>query len=283
MTRDSARKPLSPSVDRTRLGRRKITETEVADLWDKNADLWADHVARGWDLYREYLNNPSFLKLIGDLKEKKVLDAGCGEGSNTRILAKRGALMTGVDISRKMIAHARAAEKKEPLGIAYHVASFANLSMFEDATFNTVVSFMAMMDTPDYARAVKEIYRILKPGGDFFFNISHPCFMTMGFEWIRDKRGNPVKIAQCDYFSKEHFIERWKFSGVENKDSVPPFAIPYFGGTLSDYVNPLAEAGFVLKKIQEPRPSASLCREQPEFKRWRNTGAIFLHFHVRKP
>lgn len=106
-----------PNQDR--MGKRKITETEVARHWDKNADLWADHVARGWDLYREYLNNPAFIKLIGNIKGQKVLDVGCGEGHNTRILARQGALMTGVDISRKMIAHARAAEKKEPLGISY--------------------------------------------------------------------------------------------------------------------------------------------------------------------
>lgn len=274
-------KPLQHDV--RHLGRRKITEAAVAAHWDKNADLWADHVARGWDLYREYLNNPAFLKLVGDLKGKKVLDAGCGEGYNTRILARCGACMTGIDISRKMIAHARAAEKKEPLGIAYKVASFSNLPIFAGENFDAVVSFMAMMDTPDYAKAVREIYRVLKPGGDFFFNISHPCFMTMGLDWVRNRRGNPVKIAQSDYFSKEHYVERWKFSGVENKDSVPPFAIPYFGRTLSDYVNPLAEAGFTLKKIQEPRPSARLCREQPEFLRWRDTGAIFLHFHVKKP
>lgn len=274
-------RPQNPNVDR--MGKRKITEAEVANHWDKNADLWADHVARGWDLYHEYLNNPSFLKLVGDLKGKKVLDAGCGEGYNTRILARQGAHVTGIDISRKMLAHARAAEKKGPLGITYEAASFTDLSMFPQATFDAAVSFMAMMDSPDYAKGVREIHRVLKPGGDFFFNISHPCFMTLGFEWIRNRRGNPVKVVQSHYFSKEHYVERWKFSGVENKDTVPPFAIPYFGRTLSDYVNPLADAGFILKKIQEPRPSAKLCQEQPEFLRWRNTGAIFLHFHVRKP
>ena len=43
----------------------RFTEAEVARHWDSNADAWADQVARGWDLYRECLNNPAILKLIG--------------------------------------------------------------------------------------------------------------------------------------------------------------------------------------------------------------------------
>ncbi len=157
------------------------------------------------------------------------------------------------------------------------------MAIFRNETFDTVVSFMALMDTPDFKTAVKETYRVLKRKGDFFFNISHPCFMTFGFEWIRDENGNPIKLVQSHYFTKEHFIERWKFSGVPDKSSVPPFAIPYFPKTLSEYLNPLADAGFVIKKIQEPRPSLKLCREQPEFRRWRDTGAIFLQVHAVKP
>ena len=58
-----------------------FTEGEVARHWDDNADVWTEHVRKGWDSYREHLNNPAFLKLIGNIKGKTVLDAGCGEGS----------------------------------------------------------------------------------------------------------------------------------------------------------------------------------------------------------
>ena len=42
---------------------------------------------------------PAFLKLVGNIKGKTVLDAGCGEGYNTRIFARMGAKITGIDIS----------------------------------------------------------------------------------------------------------------------------------------------------------------------------------------
>jgi len=60
----------------------QIPEQEVARHWDKNANLWADHVRKGWDKYRERFNNPAFFEFIGDLSGKAVLDAGCGEGCN---------------------------------------------------------------------------------------------------------------------------------------------------------------------------------------------------------
>jgi 2-polyprenyl-3-methyl-5-hydroxy-6-metoxy-1,4-benzoquinol methylase len=133
----------------------QITDKEVARHWDSNADLWTEHVRKGWDAYREYWNNPAFLKFIGKLSGKKVLDAGCGEGYNTRILAHQGVKMTGIDISHKMISHARQAEKKEPLDIRYEISSFADLSMFTNSSFDAVVSFMAMMDGADYQRCIE--------------------------------------------------------------------------------------------------------------------------------
>jgi 2-polyprenyl-3-methyl-5-hydroxy-6-metoxy-1,4-benzoquinol methylase len=65
---------------------RDISEDQVAKYWDENSKLWAEHVRKGWDGYREYFNNPAFFEFLGDLGGKTVLDAGCGEGHNTRIL-----------------------------------------------------------------------------------------------------------------------------------------------------------------------------------------------------
>jgi ubiquinone/menaquinone biosynthesis C-methylase UbiE len=262
-----------------------ITEGEVAQHWDDNADVWTEHVRKGWDTFREHLNNPAFLKLVGNLKGKTVLDVGCGEGYNMRIFARMGAVMTGVDISPKLIEYARRAEQQEPLGIRYELVSFTDMPIFGDGSFDTVVSTMALMDSPDFEKAVGEIYRVLRKNGDFFFSISHPCFMTKGFGWVTDQQGNQEKLTVSGYFSKTHRVEHWQFSQVpeEIKKQVEQFAIPVFPRTLSDYINPLADAGFVIKKIGEPRPSAADCREHPYLKKWRDCGALFLHVHCVKP
>ncbi|MDD5189810.1 MAG: class I SAM-dependent methyltransferase [Dehalococcoidales bacterium] len=269
----------------TRISRQQpeqITEAEVALYWDKNADLWTEQVRQNLDAFREHFNNPVFLQFIGDIKGKTALDAGCGEGHNTRIFARLGAKMTGIDISPKLIAHAREAEKREPLGIRYEVASFSDLSIFPDASFDLALSTMALMDSPSFEGAAREIYRVLKPGSDFFFSITHPCFVTPGFGWTAFQDDPNIKLTVSEYFSKKQWVESWRFSQLPKPEDVPEFVVPSFGRTLSDYINPLIKTGFTLKELSEPRPSAELCRQHPFLTKWRKTAAIFLHVHCRK-
>jgi ubiquinone/menaquinone biosynthesis C-methylase UbiE len=144
---------------------------------------------------------------------------------------------------------------------------------------------MALMDSPDYEKAIAEIYRVLRKQGDFFFSISHPCFMTEGFGWATGGRENKPALTVSGYFSKKQWIERWQFSQVpeEIRKGTPLFAIPRFPRTLSEYINTLIQAGFVLKQLGEPRPSASECHKYPYLQKWRDAGALFLHIHCAKP
>jgi 2-polyprenyl-3-methyl-5-hydroxy-6-metoxy-1,4-benzoquinol methylase len=75
--------------------------------WDDAAESWVDFVRKGKDHYRDGLNNPVALRLLGDLRSQVVLDLACGEGCNTRILARKGAKIVGVDFSEKLIEFAR--------------------------------------------------------------------------------------------------------------------------------------------------------------------------------
>jgi ubiquinone/menaquinone biosynthesis C-methylase UbiE len=263
--------------------KKKFSEKDVARYWDKDASSWSAQVRRGWDAYREYLNNPAFLKFVGNLNGKKVLDAGCGEGYNTRIFAQRGAKMTGIDISKKMLSFARKQEKIKPLGIRYERASYADLSLFADNSFDAIVSTMALMDSPNYRGAIKELSRILRPGGELYFSISHPCFMTKGYGWIKDEKGYEVKLTVADYFNTRPRIERWKFSKSPVPAETPPFAYPGFYRTISEYINPLIKIGFNIKRIHEPRPTEAICKKFPWLRQWRYHAAIFFYVHAKKP
>src|SRR5688572_18544298 len=96
-----------------------IDEAGVREAWDRNAPVWTDRVRAGVDLYRELFNNPSFFAFLPDIGGRHVIDLGCGEGRNTRLLAGRGAHLTGIDLSPEMIAAARSEEVRCPAGIDY--------------------------------------------------------------------------------------------------------------------------------------------------------------------
>lgn len=236
---------------------------------------------KGRDVCRDYYNNPAFLRFVGDLKGKTVLDAGCGEGYNTRLLAKLGARVTGVDISSKMIEFALEEEQNRTLGIRYEVASFSELSLFEHESFDVVVSFMALMDVPNYEGAVKEVFRVLRPGGELVFSVTHPCFMTRGFGWIEDEQGS-IKLTVSDYFDNRPWLEHWGFSHAPEPNDVTLFTVPVFPKTFSEYLNVLVRTGFILSEIEEPRAPAEACRRYPTMQGWRDHAALFLYIRTMK-
>lgn len=82
------------------------------------------------------------------------LDIGCGEGGNTRAVARLGARMQAVDIAPTFIRHAREAEAAEPLGIDYQAADGTDLP-FGDGSFDFATAFMCLMDMADQARALR--------------------------------------------------------------------------------------------------------------------------------
>jgi ubiquinone/menaquinone biosynthesis C-methylase UbiE len=258
-------------------------QEQVVTCWDQNAPTWAELVRQGCDAYRELFNNLAMLPFIGEVCGRKVLDAGCGEGHNTRILARRGARLTGIDISPKMIELAMAQEQSEPLGIRYEVGSFSCMSMFDEASFDLAVSTMAIMDGPDLGGAARELFRVLRPGGELVFSILHPCFITQGCGWIRDEDGTCVKMTVSDYFDSKPRIERWTFSKGAVPDDAPPFAVPNFPRTLSEYLNAFMGAGFVLTEVAEPRPSTEVCKDRPWLQRFREHAALLLYVRASKP
>jgi len=258
-----------------------LSEEATARYWDENAVAWAAEVRLGRDLAREFLNNPAFLAFVGDLNDQDVLDAGCGEGYNTRILARRGARMTGVDLSERMIALAREEERRQPLGIRYLHTSYADLGELADASFDAVVSFMALMDGPHFDRAMAESFRILRPGGRLAFSITHPCFITKGSRWLRDAEGRKVQWVVGDYFNAAGWVDRWRFTDAPPE--APEFAVPRFDRTLAEYLNTVLAAGLVLEQIAEPRPSEEYCAAHPSQRGWRDHAALFLHVRAAKP
>jgi SAM-dependent methyltransferase len=237
----------------------KIGESEVAAAWDANAPTWAAEVRAGHDRTHEFFTSPRFAEFLPDLGGLNVIDLGCGEGRYTRAFARRGARMTGVDISPAMLERARQEEAREPLGIRYELESSAELRPFADNTFDAVVSTMALMDTPDFPAVARAAFRVIRPGGGFFFSVLHPCFMTRQSGWATDAEGRVVGRKISNYWDTEPYTEEWGF------ENAPPFTIFYFPYRLEDYLNGLCAAGFRIERVEEPRPSAELIAAHPEF------------------
>jgi len=259
----------------------ELDEAASAAAWERDAPVWIEQVRAGRDLYREAFNNPLFLAFLPDLVGKQVLDLGCGKGRNTRLLAQRGARLTGIDLSPTMIEAARAAEAQTPLGIDYRVGSFTGLDEIADESFDAVVSTMALMDSPGFDKTARAAFRVLRSGGDFVFSVTHPCFVTRGYRWIRDEDGQEEGLQISDYFSREPFVESWCMKFAEPPD-VPKFRTPRFPYRLEDYVNALCDAGFRTRRLSEPRPTEEMVAKNPWLARLRQHFPLFLYIAASK-
>ena len=191
-----------------------MEHTEVGRHWDKNAEAWTRLARAGYDTYRDYLNTPAFFAMLPDVRGLAGLDIGCGEGYNTRLLAKQGAMVEAIDIARGFIRHAQASEAAEPLGIRYQAASAVALP-FADAAFDFATGFMSFMDIPEIDRVLAEAYRVLKPGGFLQFSITHPCYDTAHRRNLQDEHGLCYAIEIGGYFREvDGGIEEWLFSAA---------------------------------------------------------------------
>lgn len=260
-----------------------MNHRDVSAMWDQNAEVWTTLARQGYDTFRDLFNTPTFLSILPDVKGLCGLDIGCGEGNNTRHVARRGARMTAMDPSPTFLKFAKETEAQEPLGIAYVQGSAVELP-FADASFDFATAFMSMMEFPETEAALKEAYRVVKPGGFFQFSIIHPCFMTPKWTWIKDERGEKIGAMVGDYFAeREDEIQEWIFSSAPESVTagLRPFRIAVFYRTLNRWLNGVINAGFRIEQIAEPTASDDVIARYPDMSKTREM-AFFLIVRGRK-
>ena len=103
-------------------------------------------------------------ELLGSVAGKTLLDVGCGDGALAAELARRGALVTGLDTDPVMIAAARLRAESEATPLRL-VEGRAEALPFEDNSFDYTVSVTTLCFVREARRATAEMARVLKPGG----------------------------------------------------------------------------------------------------------------------
>lgn len=115
---------------------------------------------------------PTLLDLLGEVRGLHVLDAGCGEGYLARVLAKRGAQVTGIDLSPRLIALAC---QRNPAGeIRYRVDDLSRPLPEISAAFDAIASYLVLNDVDDYRGFASTLAGALKPGGRLVLAFNNP-------------------------------------------------------------------------------------------------------------
>ena len=198
---------------------------------------------------------PTLHELMPDLKDKRVLDLGCGMGEHCKDYIKRGAKrVVGVDISEKMLEVARKENSDE--NILYLNIPMEDISSI-DEKFDVVISSLAMHYIEDFDGVVKAVYSLLDKGGIFLFSQENPmntCYSGGSSRWTLDENGVKIHANIANYCVEKRFDSTWFVDGVQK-----------YHRMFSTIVNTLADAGFKIVKMAEPYPSEELVKKYPEY------------------
>lgn len=228
--------------------------------WRNLAAWYDERMSDVGDLWHRTVLDPPLFAQIGAVEGQRVLDLACGNGHNTRRLARMGAQVTGVDWSSDLIARNQAREEGEPLGIVYHAADAVRLDMLPDAAFDLVVCQMALMDIADAAAAIREVARVLRPGGRFVALFMHPCFDVPGASgWVVERMGLSTTVWRKVGRYREPFAGQ-----IHVRVEGEIVYVPTDHRPLSWYVRALREAGLVLTALEEPVPTAAFVAERED-------------------
>ncbi len=157
--------------------------------WDKVAEWWDIEAGDVGVWHQQNDIDPVIFKMLEDVKNKRVIEIGCGNGYFSRLLAKKEAQVTAIDLSGKLLEFAIAREKANPLGIKYLTRDAANLHSLKSKSFDIALANMSLMDIADAKGAIKEVSRVLKRGGRFIFSITHPAFCDSQQQWVIIREG----------------------------------------------------------------------------------------------
>ncbi|AND38340.1 class I SAM-dependent methyltransferase [Cytobacillus pseudoceanisediminis] len=193
-------------------------------------------------------------ELLPELRNKSVLDLGCGFGWHCRYAREQQARsVIGVDISEKMLDQAR--EMTHDSFISYIKMPIEDID-FSDSPFDVVISSLAFHYIKSFEAICKKVYDCLKPGGSFVFSVEHPIFTSRNEQdWHHDDKGYRLHWA----------VDNYQLEGLRETTFLTENVIKYHR-TFSTYINALVNAGFNIRTIKEPIPSEEMLISIPEMK-----------------
>jgi SAM-dependent methyltransferase len=228
-----------------------MSDRESQFSYDEIAEAYASGVDNA--PYNAFYERPATLALIPDVTGAHILDAGCGSGFYTEELINRGARVSAIDASVEMTKHAEQRLKdlgvldpvSQPSGLQRASVRTADLTapfdFLGDASVDGILSALVLHYLRDWAPTLAEFRRILKPAGWLLLSTHHPATEASRFD-----------IA--NYFATEELEDYWSWVG----------RVRFYRRPLTAIIGAITDAGFVIDRLVEPRPTEWFREEKPD-------------------
>jgi ubiquinone/menaquinone biosynthesis C-methylase UbiE len=210
--------------------------------YDAAADFYIDMV-------RDELDDaPSraLLELVGEVRGERWLDLACGHGRLSRELARRGAAVTGIDVSHELLDRAR--DVTDPaLRVTYVEGDATSKSALQGESFDGVACHFGLLDIDDLDGALATVARVLRDDGRFVFSTLHPAFPGWG------------SSAPPSWSNAGYYAEGWFRPDTANLRA----RVGSNHRMLSTYLNALLDHGLRIERVAEPEPGEAWQKRNP--------------------
>lgn len=216
--------------------------TDNAAAWDRYATAYQAAARLPTDVaqYGPDLPNDGDLRLVGEVKGKRVVDLGCGGGQASIAFAKQGASVTGVDFSAEQLSHARRLSDAEGVKLEWRQADIADLAFLRSDSVDLVFSADALGYVEDLGRVFRQVHRVLKVGAPLVFSLPHPASAL-----IDEEAEQPLLVRRPYFDTRPITVERDGHS------------FDVYPHTFAEIFMGLMRASYRVEAILEPEPVSS--------------------------
>nr|WP_322098335.1 class I SAM-dependent methyltransferase [Nakamurella alba] len=176
--------------------------------------------------------------LLGDVAGATVLEVGCGSAPCSRWLVGLGARVVAFDLSAGMLRHSHDADRRTGVTVPVVQADVCLLPFLDNSFDIAFSAFGGIPFVADSAGALREVARVLRPGGRWVFSATHPM------RWMFPDDPGPAGLTVIQsYFDRSPYLE-------VDADDRPAYVEHH--RTLGDRIREIVDAGFVLDALIEP-------------------------------
>ncbi len=210
-----------------------MSDPIALEVYQQIAEEYADNV--GSSPFNAFYERPAMFSLIGDVRDKHVLDVGCGSGDYAEYLLDNGASrVVGVDCSPKMLEIARSR-----LGgrvTLYQSDVEKGVYLTEESLFDVVICPLIFHYIQDWSTALTSLCALMKPTAPLIMSVGHPM-------------SDFASSLSRNYFEVELIEEEWPSYGVQ---------VPSYRRPLGEIFRALRATGFIVEELIEPTPVPQL-------------------------
>lgn len=222
--------------------------------------------------FNDLIETPILLAMLPNLRNKKILDIGCGMGQHAKQYSDMGAKsILGIDISEKMLSYAK--EHNSADNITYIKMAMEDIDTIQ-GEFDLITSSLAFDYIENFDEMMRRCYNLLSNCGQLIFSMSHPFVTAWDGKYPRytcSKTGERIYANIRNYWVEGKRNIKWVVDDYE-----------LYHRTLSSLINSIIKVGFTITECQESRINDKMRKQYPNVFGGTKHLSDFIFFSCKK-